>query len=108
MRNIHIIGTLAIVVLLVSTTAMSAAVDKDKVAKDLLSKKYNVASDKLEITGSSAIQLPLTGKAADEYKTIDKSTGNVYGIAIDDNGKEVDIQKLLQDEDTLKKPNMEN
>ena len=69
----------------------------------MLSKKHNVASDKLEITSSTLTQLPLTGKVMDDYKAVDKSTGNVYGITIDDNGNELDIQKMLQDEDNAKK-----
>ena len=97
------IGIVLSLIIISVTMLVSAAVDKDKTAIDLLSKKYNVASDKLEITDSTAAQLSITGKKANNYKAIDKSTGNVYGIAIDDNGSEIDIQKLLQDDHTVKK-----
>lgn len=68
-----------------------------------MSKKHKVSSEQLEITGSTWTQLPLTGKVLDDYKAVDKSTGSVYGIAIDDNGNELDIQKVLQDEVNAKK-----
>lgn len=104
MGKIYKVGIMAIILLLlISTTATSIPVDKEKVVKNLLSKKHNIAIDKLEIKDSSPIQLPLTGKTANRYKAIDIINGNVYGIAIDDNGNEVEIQKLLQDEDNAKK-----
>lgn len=104
MRKIYTIGTIAIMLLvLISTTAVSEKFDNKKIASDLMSKKHKVASDKLEITGSSMTQLPLTGKVIDAYKAINIITGEVFGIAIDNNGNEVDIQKMLQDEDTAKK-----
>jgi subtilisin family serine protease len=51
-----------------------------------------------EIVAASRAQLPLTGFSPCVFKVLDRATGRIHGIALDDSGAEVDMQAFQQAE----------
>lgn len=76
--------------------------DKDNlsnVALKLVANHNNLSIDDLEIVNSIKAEYPLQGKIVFHYKIADKN--RLYGIALDENGKEIDSEKLFVDEQNV-------
>src|SRR3990172_3363265 len=80
----------------------NGAIDKNKTT-NLLSKKFNIQSNKLEIVDAASSNLSVSGKRANDVKAVDKATGKIIGISVDNNGTEIDAQALIQNEAAAKK-----
>ena len=52
----------------------------------------------LEILTGSRANLPLTGQRPAVFKMIDRATGQIHGIALDDDGREADMEALIRAE----------
>lgn len=91
---------LVILILVILSSASAADIDRQSVDKNVIEKisqKENILKEKLDVIKIEKARFELIGKEINEAKIQDTS-GNIFGIAIDENNNEIDINKLEDQE----------
>ncbi|MBN1146432.1 MAG: S8 family peptidase [Anaerolineales bacterium] len=97
---------LILVLLLTSTQALAqdpsqaiSAAQLEQLALQLVSSRYGISLGSLATVNSAVAEYPLQGASAYEFKIMNSQTGEVYGIAMDKQGRELDTVKLIAAEE---------
>lgn len=70
----------------------------ESVAVNTIAKRIGSSVGDLEITASTTLRLPASGKVAHQFSIRNKTTGTTHEVVIDDRGAELDRDMLLQNE----------
>lgn len=68
-------------------------------ALELAAQRAGVRAAALDLSHSATVQHALTGKTVYTFKITNLQTGEIYGVALDASGAEVDAEKLLAEEE---------
>ncbi len=69
-----------------------------EIALELVAARNNLPISTLEVINSAKTDYILLSKMGFHYKVADKSSGELYGITLDENGKELEHEQLLASE----------
>jgi hypothetical protein len=70
----------------------------EPVAVSIVAKRIGSTAADLQVTASTTLDLPLSGKVAHQFSVRNKRSGAVYEVVLDASGNELDREQLLQDE----------
>jgi subtilisin family serine protease len=101
-------GLLALLILLLASMGpVSAAQSPEKQPKDLepialaiVAARTGLPEDRLAVANSTVAEFPTLGRQAYAFKIIDRESGALYGIDLDDAGQAVDVEQWLTEEKT--------
>jgi len=76
----------------------AATPDLEILALKLISQGNGLNIEHLQVASSSRPNLPLTGVVVYQFIVLDNQTQDIYELTLDEAGREVDLQKALNDE----------
>jgi Subtilase family len=103
-------GLLALLILLLGAMGpVSAAQSPEKQPKDLepialaiVAARTGLAEERLAVSNSAVAEFPTIGRQAYSFKIMDRESGELYGIDLDDAGQAVDVEQWLNEEKTAR------
>ncbi|MEM2570400.1 MAG: S8 family serine peptidase [Thermoproteota archaeon] len=109
MRRGKYIVLLLIIVLLTPVNILLLKIDSSKnlsdIALDFISRTYNIPITQLSVENSAFLRLPESGKVLWEAKVIDRVSGNIFMVALNEAGEIVNRTKVINEERLLQDKN---
>jgi hypothetical protein len=68
------------------------------IALSIIAKRNGSTVAELQVTASTTLDLPLSGKVAHQFSVRNRRSGTVYEVVLDPGGNELDREQLLRDE----------
>lgn len=84
------------------TPALSASARRADLALERLAFRRGAAPGDLQLAGAASSRDALRGRAVHEFKALDLRDGTMVGIALDDQGDEVDVAALRREEEAAR------
>jgi hypothetical protein len=73
--------------------------DAKNAAVKRVSQRDGIGADQLDLVSATKLTLPLQGVTGFQFKFVDTNSHDVHGVTLDANGNEVDLDKLLANEE---------